>query len=211
MFARRRNSSAGLTKERLENVVDGITGFVLTVLIFDIVVPEAGKPLEELPAMLLAQRQALFTFLVTAAVIATFWLGHAQQMNFITRLDRPLVWINFVGLTLVVLLPFTTSLLGRYLGAGLPTAIYGANVGLIGATGLAQWAWATRHPHLVRVGTPPEAVRDMTMRIGIGLAFTAVGITAAAWSAWASMFFYALAFLPFVLPGAYDDHLVSGP
>jgi uncharacterized membrane protein len=130
-------------------------------------------------------------------------------MNFITRLDRPLIWINFAGLTVVVLLPFTTSLLGRYLGAGLPTAIYGANVALIGIAGLAQWWWATRSPHLLRGGTPPEAVRDMTRRIAIGLALTVVGIAAAAWSAWVSMGFYALAFIPFVLPGRYDEHLVS--
>lgn len=207
MFVRRRDHAAGLPKARLESVVDGITAFVLTVLVFDITVPRAGTPLSDLPAALRTQWQPLFTFLVTGAVIATFWLGHVQQMNFITRIDRTLVWINFAGLAFVVLLPFTTSLLGRFLGEGLPTAIYGANVAFIGVVGLLQWRWAARGRHLLRAETTDAAVRDLTWRIVIALAFTAVGIFVALWSAWASMVLYALAFIPFALRGVHDDHL----
>ena len=207
MFRRQINRAAGLSKERLENVVDGITGFVLTVLVFDIVVPMAGLPHGDLQRELLEQRAPLLTFLITAAVIATFWLGHAQQMNFITRIDRTLAWINFSGLAVVVMLPFTTSLLGRYLGVRLPTAIYGVNVGLIGVVGLAQWRYAARHPHLMREGTPPEAVRDLTLRIFIGLGLTAAGILIAGWNAWVAMGFYALAFIPFATRGLHEEHL----
>jgi uncharacterized membrane protein len=199
---------AGLPKARLEAVVDGITAFVLTVLVFDIVVPAAGHSKEELPALLRAQGPPFVTFLITAAVIATFWLGHAQQMNFVTRVDRTLVWINFGGLACVVLLPFTTSYLGRYLGQPLATSVYGLNVGLVGVAGLAQWRWAAaRGKHLMRSDTPDDAVRDLTRRIVLALALTAVGVAISWWSGWAAMGFYALAFLPFATRGLHEDHL----
>lgn len=207
MFARRINRAAGLSKDRLQNVVDGITGFVLTVLVFDVVVPPEGLAQADLAVALLAQREPLFTFLVTAAVIATFWLGHAQQMALITRIDRPLAWINFAGLAVVVVLPFTTSLLGRYLGSGLPTAIYGVNVGLIGVVGLAQWRWAARHPHLLREDVPREAVRNLTLRIALALTLTTIGIAVAFLNAWIAMAFYALAFIPFATRGLHEEHL----
>lgn len=207
IFPRRKNPHAGLAKGRLEAVVDGITGFVLTVLVFDITVPMKDLAPATLPLLLWDQRGALFTFLITAAVIATFWLGHAHQMNFITRIDRTLVWTNFAGLALVVLLPFSTSLLGRYLGVPLPTAIYGANVACIGLSGLVQWSWASRGRHLLRADTPDVVVRDFTLRIFVGVALALVGVATAFWLPWLAMILYALAFVPFALRGRVDDHL----
>jgi uncharacterized membrane protein len=207
MFVRPANRTAGLAKNRLEAVVDGVTGFVLTVLVFDIIVPPAGLDASALPGLLRLQLKPLFTFFVTGAVIGTFWLGHAHQMNFITRLDRTLVWTNFGGLALVALLPFTTSFLGRYLGDALPTAIYGANVALIGVAGLLQWRWAARNRHLLRPDTPPEVVRDLTMRIVAGVALAFAGVAVAFVQPWLAMGLYALAFLPFAVRGRVDDHL----
>ena len=202
---RGRNHRSGLPKTRLEAVVDGITAFVLTVLVFDI-----QRPAEASWQAVFDVRGSVFTFLITAAVVATFWLGHAQQMNFITRIDRTLVWINFGGLAVVVLLPFTTAFLGSHLGERVPTALYGINVGLVGVAGLAQWRWAARREHLLRPGTPREAVRDLSWRIALALALTAVGVAIAAiWNGWAAMTFFAAAFLPFALRGLHDDHLLA--
>src|SRR5438552_666043 len=208
LFARAKNKTAGLAKTRLETVVDGVTAFVLTVLVFDIKVPSKDLPVSALPGALLDLRQPVFTFLVTAAVIGTFWLGHAHQMNFITRIDRTLVWTNFAGLALVALLPFSTSLLGGRLGVPLPTAIYGANVALIGVAGLLQWRWAVRNRHLLRDDTPPDALRHPTMRSLVGVGLAVVGVAVAFWQPWLAMGLYALAFVPFALRGRVDDHLL---
>src|SRR5207253_297200 len=64
VFVRPTNRAAGLAKNRLEAVVDGVTGFVLTVLVFDIVVPARGLAPTALPTLLREQGEPLFAFFV---------------------------------------------------------------------------------------------------------------------------------------------------
>jgi uncharacterized membrane protein len=206
MLVRMRAPESGLGKARLETLVDGTAAIVLTLLVLDVHVPRVDEP-AQLPAALWAMRTSVFTFFVSVLVVGTFWLGHAHQMNFVTRVDRTLAWINIVGLGIVAFIPFTTALLGQDLGWPLPTALYGANLAALGVVGWVHWRWATRRAHVLRPGIPPEAVADVRRRIELGTATALAGIVVALIVPWLAMLLYAAAFVPFAVRGRFDDHL----
>lgn len=195
----------GLPKTRLEALVDGTAAIVLTLLILEVKVPHVA--LEELPHTLVEMRAEFAAFFVSVLVVGVFWLGHNQQMNFITHVDRTIVWLNVVGLGIVAFVPFTTALIGNYWGAALPTSLYGLNLAALGVLGYVQWAWATRGRHLVRADTPDETVRDVRLRIVVGTGLALAGAALAWWTTWASLVLYAAAFVPFAVRGKFDAHL----
>lgn len=194
----------GLPKLRLETLVDGTAAIVMTLLVLEIKVPDV--PASELPAALLHLRTEMLAFFVSVAVVGAFWLGHNHHMNLITHANRPLVWINVAGLGIVAFIPFSTALLGHHGAEAIPTALYGANLAALGVVALLHWGYATR-AGLVRADLPREASDDLLRRTLAGATLSAIGAGVAFVFPLLSLGLYALAFVPFALPGKYDRHL----
>lgn len=207
VFIRRSNPQAALPKARLETLVDGVAAIVMTLLILEVKVPSAA--VDELPHALLEIVPELLAFAVSVLAVGAFWLGHNHQMNFIRSVDRGLVWINVTGLGIVAILPLSTALLGHYWST-LALALYGANLAALGIVALVHWGWATRRRHLVREDLPVDVVVDVRNRTMLGTALAIIGATVAFASPGGAVALYAAAFVPFVLPGKYDDHLTAG-
>jgi uncharacterized membrane protein len=83
-------------------------------------------------------------FAISFAVIGRFWLVHHRFFGEVTAFDGRLIGLNMVYLACVVLIPFSSEVLGRYGGATASVVMYSINLALVVLTGWAMAADARR-------------------------------------------------------------------
>ena len=130
----------GLGKGRLEALTDGIFATVMTVLVLSLSVPvvtSSGSG-SQLSAEVFPNIESnLLGYVLSFLLLAVLWTSHHNVFHYITRVDRPLLWLNTIFLLTIGFIPFSTSLIGRYPLVQVPVVIYGTN---IVATGLSMLA-----------------------------------------------------------------------
>jgi uncharacterized membrane protein len=135
-----------MSKNRVEALSDGVFAIVITLLILDIRVPDVEY--NQLLSSLVAVLPRIFAYVISFGVIGVYWLAHHQSLQFIGRLNGFLIWLNFLYLLAVSFMPFPTALLGRYPMQPIPIVIYGLNLIVANATGLALTLYLRAHPEL---------------------------------------------------------------
>ena len=133
-----------MSKNRLEALSDGVFAIVITLLILDIRVPDVEY--NQLLPSLIAVLPRMFAYVISFGVIGVYWLAHHQSLQFIGKLNGFLIWLNFLYLLAVSFMPFPTALLGRYPMQPIPIVIYGLNLIVANATGLAFTLYLRAHP-----------------------------------------------------------------
>jgi uncharacterized membrane protein len=152
----------GLTKNRIETLTDGVFAIAMTLLVFNIHVPQLqGADVAQLPHRLLELWSSFFIYALTFALLGIFWVAHHGQFFFIRRIDRNSLWINIAFLSTVTTLPFSAALLGSYPGQRVAVICYGVNLSLVALVLYAHLLYATGQAHL----TGPESDK-----IGLSLA-----------------------------------------
>lgn len=141
----------GIPPARLNTLVDGIFAVVMTLLVFDLKVPEiaATQVQAELLPRLMELIPNLGTYFISFAVLGIFWVGHHNFFFYVKRVDRVMLWINILFLAIVALVPFSTGLLAKYGTNALVSALYGINFVVIGLILYGGWHYATHHHRLV--------------------------------------------------------------
>lgn len=130
----------------MEAFSDGVFAIVITLLILDIKVPNV-EPVD-LPAALVNILPQILTYILSFFIVGLYWRFHHQVAAEIKLIDENFIWLNLMWLLFVSVLPFPTSLLGRYPFQPIPLAIYGANLILINVSGFVIHLYFQRRPHL---------------------------------------------------------------
>lgn len=119
---------------RLEAFSDGVFAIAITLLILEIKVPGAIE-IRELGGLwaALAQRWPSYLgYVVSFLIIGIMWANHHALLEYIRRLDRPLILANLLLLMGVSFLPFPTAALAPHLADPAArtqaTAFYGATL-----------------------------------------------------------------------------------
>lgn len=97
--------------DRIAGISDSVFGIALTLLVFTL--DASTVALDDPMGVLRAQTGPLIAFLLSFAVIAGYWWVHHGFLAKVSTVEPGLVFLNFVLLGAVALLPFPTSLLGR--------------------------------------------------------------------------------------------------
>jgi uncharacterized membrane protein len=160
-----------LNKRRVENFSDGIFAVAITILIFNIPVPN-GAP-GTLVHALTSQWPSYVAYVASFLTIGVMWINHHAMFERITSIDRPLLMLNLLLVMLVVFIPYPTELLGKYIPAGGPDATAAATFYAIVAVGLAlmfssMWAYILTHPGLLPRGFDRDAAWRAMPRFSIG-------------------------------------------
>jgi TMEM175 potassium channel family protein len=105
------------TKEtgRLEAFSDGVIAVAITLLALEIKVP----PLDEGSTLLqrLAEQWPIYlAFLLSFATIGIMWINHHRLFTLIKRVDHNFLILNTLLLMGITLVPFTSALVGEYIG-----------------------------------------------------------------------------------------------
>jgi uncharacterized membrane protein len=118
---------------RLLTLSDGVIAIALTLLVLQLRVPaltEVTHPdsAADLAAQLGKGSAQLVSYGVSFYVIAQFWVVHRQVFRLLGDQEEGLEWWNFAFLFTISVMPFTSTLLGDYVGNPLAVDIFAVNV-----------------------------------------------------------------------------------
>ncbi len=111
---------------RIEAFSDGVLAIIVTLLIFEIKVPElTTQSTADVVNGLIQIAPKFISFTVSFCTIAIFWVNHHHFFHNITHSDWKLMWYNNMLLFWLTVVPFTTAFIGDYPTQPLVVAIYG--------------------------------------------------------------------------------------
>jgi uncharacterized membrane protein len=152
-------------KHRAENEVefsrivafsDGVFAIAITLLVLQLEVKDHIANGDLWPE-LWAQRQDLFAYAISFAVIGRFWVVHHRFFGEVTGFDGRLIALNLFYLAWVVLLPFSSQVLGDHGGDEAAVILYAVN--LTGVVGAGAWMFAdARRAGLTRASADQERI-----------------------------------------------------
>lgn len=107
--------------DRLSAYSDAVFAVIVTIMVLQLNAPNSPRL-----SALITLWQPTISYVVSYAFIAIIWINH----HYLSRLTRettlPVIWINFVHLFFVSLLPFTTAWIAQTKLAATPVVVYAA-------------------------------------------------------------------------------------
>ena len=135
---------------RMETLSDGIFAIAMTLLVLSIEVPTL--PGAVTPAIftqyVVSILPQIFIYIVSFFLLAVFWMNH-HIFFFLKSTDITLRWINIIWLMAIAIVPFSTSVVGKYGQFQLSQIIFDVNMLVIGIVYYAIWAYAIRNDLVV--------------------------------------------------------------
>ena len=130
---------------------DAVLAIAITLLALEIQVPQIppGSGAAALPTALFGLWPKFFSFLISFWFVGIYWMAHHRAFHYIRGYDRSVLLINLLFLMWIVLLPFSSSLLGEYGNQQIVVVIYAVHVAVASLT--LSWIWwhASRSPRLM--------------------------------------------------------------
>ena len=183
-----RQSVPGLGKERLEALTDGIFATVMTVLVLSLSVPviTGGATNAEVATDIEALAPNILAYILGFLLLAVLWISHHNIFHYMTRVDRPLLWLNTLFLLTVGFLPFSTALVGKYPQFQAPEVIFGSNIIAISVFMLGILSYSSRTGLLVVPERDERIMARVRSRWRTGPVFYLVAILLSFVSPWIS-------------------------
>jgi len=127
---------------RIAAFSDGVFAIAITLLALQLDVPSGINV--DVWAELGGLQSSFVSFAISFAVIGSYWVAHHRLFSVVERYDRRLIWLNLLSLFFIVLMPFTTSLVGEHGNVPVSVVVYAVSIALAGFanTGLAAYALA---------------------------------------------------------------------
>jgi TMEM175 potassium channel family protein len=148
-------SSEIFSKGRLESLTDGVFAIIMTILVFNVSVPElvlfaeGEHTSERLSSRLLDLWPDILAYIVSFVTLSVYWVAHHRIFRWIVNVDHPLIWMNISFLMTIGLIPFSTALLTQYRDQQISIFIYSSNAILAGAIIYSLYHYAKGHLELV--------------------------------------------------------------
>ncbi len=139
---------------------DGVFSIAITLLVLGLTI-DPGIPKDKLAHELWEKHEALLAYAISFAVIARFWVVHHAFFSEVKAFDSKLIGLNMLYLGFLVLIPFSSQVLGEY-GGQLPAVVlYSANLTAVVLVG--QWmSWDARRAGLTTIDA--ETARENLVR-----------------------------------------------
>jgi uncharacterized membrane protein len=105
-----------LTKNRIEAFSDGVIAIIITIMAFDLKVPELREPFsnQDVWSALLTVIPKLSSYMLSFIVVAILWLNHHSLFDKLPHSTSKLVWYNMFLLFAMSLIPMPTSFLAAH-------------------------------------------------------------------------------------------------
>jgi uncharacterized membrane protein len=132
--ARRREDNE-VEFSRIVAFSDGVFAIAITLLVLTLSVPEHLHG-ESLTDALWDQRHNLLAYAISFAVIGRYWINHHRFFSNVVGFDGRLLALNIFYLAWVVLLPFSTQVIGDHGGESAAVILYAVNLAGVSLVGL---------------------------------------------------------------------------
>ena len=192
-----------MDKNRVETFSDGVFAIVMTLLVFDIKIPDVSGPITNAHLwVLIGSLSPLFvSYVLSFLVLAIFWINHNFVFHtYMKELDRYLNLMNMVYLLFLVFIPFSAHLFGTYPYNEPAALIYGLNILAVIFMSSLMTLRLRKHPELSheissRQGKQGRIRTRLTIySYIIGIIFSFIFIPA-------SIFFYLFPLIFNIIPG----------
>ena len=170
-----------MSTSRVEAFSDGVFAVAITLLVLQFGIPQvqSGK----LFSALLGQWPQLVTYVASFLTVGVVWVNHHAIFRGLRAVDRTIQFINLVLLLCVVLVPYPTELLGRYLNSpsngSVAAAFYAVVMTTMSISFQVLVIWALTHPNLLQPEVGVRSLRSVMPRFGVGLITYAASIALA--------------------------------
>ncbi|GAA1692738.1 TMEM175 family protein [Kribbella yunnanensis] len=141
---------------------DAVVAIALTLLILPLVEVVTESRTEGLTALevVTEHKPEIYSFLLSFAVIANFWLGHHRVFEHVRAYTPRLIRLNLIWLLAIVILPFPTEIVGTFESSRFTAGFYS---GTILALSLSQTAltWLIRGHREIENPDNPVSRREL--------------------------------------------------
>ena len=205
------NKNLIFNKGRLETLTDGVFAIIMTILVFNIIVPELklfteGEYASERLAAKFADLWPEFlSYVISFSTLGAFWVAHHRVFRWILYVDRPLIWINISFLMVIGLVPFSTTLLTQYLHSQNSIFVFSFNAILAGLLIYAIYYYVKRNTELVDKSVQAMIEKSSSRRVLATVLTYSVSIIFSFIYLPASMFLLLLVLVPEIIPDKYFD------
>jgi uncharacterized membrane protein len=162
-----------MSKARVEAFSDGVIAVAITLLALDLKVPEPGGG-HTLAHELAEQWPSYAAYVISFVTIGIIWINHHAMLRRLKSVDHAILVLNLFLLMMIVVLPFSTSLMARYLkassGEGLAALVYGASLLLMSTAFLVlQHHILFKKPELLQDHITEPVRRAVMLRNTVGV------------------------------------------
>lgn len=164
---------------RLDQLADGIFAIVMTILVFEIQVPEVWGPINnaDLWSEIITLLPIFLTYILSFALLFTYWRAHHFFISIYAKnVDQMLTNINALFFMLVSLVPFSASLLGQFSKNELSIVIFSVHIILIGLALYWMRRYVLYSPHIQNPELSKREIRGSTIRTLVPVVFAIIAI-----------------------------------
>ncbi len=130
--------------ERFITFSDGVFAIVITLMVFELKVPNYPTSDELLLTELKGIALKFFSLVISFVIVGHYWSVHHRIFGYALQYTTRLLWINLAFLFSVALLPFSSGLLGEYAAETtmhIPYGVYTMNIFITGLTNCWMWIY----------------------------------------------------------------------
>ena len=139
--------------DRISFFTDGVFAIAITLLVIEFKVPIIEHPTDALLwDRLVHMGLLLLGFLISFCIVGYYWSVHHRIFGYVEKYTSRLIWLNLMFLFSVVLLPFTSGLLGEYASETalrLPYGIYVVNICFTAMMNAILWFYVSNPKHKI--------------------------------------------------------------
>ena len=192
-----------MNKTRLEAFSDGVFAIAMTILVFDVKLPDVAGIMTnaQLWYTLGALWPLITSFALSFLVLAVFWINHNFLFHSFTKgIDRYLNLMNMVYLMFIAFVPFAAHLFGTYPRLQPAALVYGVTILAIVFLMRVMVIHVRKRPELSRE-VSPRVLRQATIRANVTIISYILGIIASFVFIPVSVFFYLFPLIFNIIPG----------
>ncbi|MFT3935228.1 MAG: TMEM175 family protein [Chitinophagaceae bacterium] len=165
--------------ERIALFSDAVFAIAITLLIIEVKVPALPYKEPEFSHQFWESINEMIPefigFIISFMVIGNYWRSHHSTFYFIKDYDNKLLQLNNIFLLTIVVMPFTTAFMSRYM-LFQPFLIYCLNVIAAGLLQVRMWKYVTSDKRHLHTPLPPGIKAYKTTTSYIAMSCFAVAI-----------------------------------
>jgi uncharacterized membrane protein len=153
---------------------DGVFSIAITLLVLNLGLADHLTD-GQVGQALWDQREKLLAYAISFAVIGRFWVVHHSFFGEVRAFDGRLMSLNLFYLGWIVLIPFSSEVLGEYAGSTAAVVLYAVNLAVVVL--IAQWmSWDARRAGLTTIDAATQRENMAHSMFIAGVFLLSVGV-----------------------------------
>ncbi|MBU0611988.1 DUF1211 domain-containing protein [Patescibacteria group bacterium] len=190
---------------RLEELSDGIFAIVMTILVFELKIPQSIIIFNnsELWVAIKNLAPSIISYVLSFTLLFTYWRAHHFFISvYAKNIDIKLTNLNALFFLLIGLVPFSASVLGRFHQTGLAIIIFGTHIALIGLCLYWMRNYVFFSDQIKNPEIPKREIHGSTVRTLVPVVFALIAIILSFYNRNLSLALFSLAVIFNILPSS---------